>query len=188
MKRNYVVGVVIGAVLLTAFYMNNRVQKYQAAYETSQKQVIKISVKNKSLQVNNADLRAEIKSVNDVQDKEIESKQNDDQLKQFINTMLTYNNDSYVDRFNKAEQFADKQAISIFRLNADKIETPKTTIDSKVTDYKFYVDPTSNGLKGIVVIKTDFEYQGQSQKPTFEYDVQLASDGHVQKLAQRVIE
>lgn len=188
MKRNYVVGVVIGAVLVTAFFMNNRVQKYQTAYQTSQRQIKKIRATNQSLRNTNFDLNSERKSFVAAQNKKIESKQNDGQLKQFITTMLTYNNNSYVDRFTKAEQFADKQAISIFRLNADKIEAPKTTIDSKVTDYKFYVDPTSNGLKGIVVVKTDFEYQGQSQKPTFEYDVQLASDGHVQKLTQRVIE
>lgn len=100
-------------------------------------------------------------------------------VNKFFTTMFEYDSASFMPRFDEAKKYADQQAINLIIGTGGKPEQPKSTIESKLLEFKFYPqvwpkDDTTNddNYRAIVTVKTLFTYQGTTTEGNMDYAIE----------------
>lgn len=108
-------------------------------------------------------------------------KVNDSKLQKFFETIYTYNNHTYMQRYEDAKKYGSDQAISLFKIEAGNTHVPTSVVESSLDSVTLYLKPNST-KEGIVIVTSTYSYQEQTTPITVTYNVTLGEDNDVQKL------
>lgn len=100
----------------------------------------------------------------------------------FFTALFTYNQTNFLSRFDGLGKYATPSVVD--QMKGTNPEEPKVTIESKISDYKFYRNQRAEGIEGIATMEVRLMYQGQIQLSKFVYTVKY--DPEMQKITEAV--
>ena len=102
-------------------------------------------------------------------------------LQKFFETIYTYNNHTYLQRYEDAKKYGSDQAISLFKIEAGNTHVPTSVVDSSLDSVTLYLKPNST-KQGIVIVTSTYSYQEQTTPITVTYNVWLDDNDRVETL------
>lgn len=100
----------------------------------------------------------------------------------FFTALFTYNQTSFLSRFDGLGKYATASVVE--QMKGTNPEEPKVTIESKISNYKFYRNQRAEGIEGIATMEVRLMYQGQIQLSKFVYTVTY--DPETKKITEAV--
>lgn len=194
-KKNVLLGIlafVVIAIIGVSFTLINKGK--QAPIKENDTVKVSESTKKKSSDSTNS-------VINPVTGKSVESKSADSTIKTeekatssdneleywnkteaFFTVLFTYNQTNFLSRFDGLGKYAIPSVVD--QMKGTNPEEPKVTIESKISDYKFYRNQRAEGIEGIATMEVRLMYQGQIQLSKFVYTVKY--DPEMQKITEAV--
>ncbi|MDG2979050.1 hypothetical protein KNP65_03740 [Latilactobacillus curvatus] len=146
-----------------------------------QKQIKAEKAKNKNLDTLNDDLHQTVEKSERNKSKAAQSKVLNERalnstpaIQKFFKTILTYDNDTYLSRFDAAASLAEKQPIQVFKGTGFDNKKPTQGVNSELTDVKFYFNQELSNkeiVSGLADVRSTNVIAGQTHKVEMLYQV-----------------
>ena len=168
-------GVLLGVTAFLGYRTYNLKQELTSATRTTQ-----TTKKNKPVTKKSAP-KVTTTTIKDYDRKDntwLKYSQDDEVVHKFFQTMFAYDSANFMSRFDVAKKYADQQAINLIIGTGGKPEQPKSSIESKLTEFNFYPEVRPNddqvsteSYRALVSVATIFTYQGVVSETHQDYAI-----------------